>query len=475
MSSDDAFELKAQALNNDPRLKAAGIAALKFVGDKRYVVDGDLSSELPDQVPAAAHPGSDAGKPDLHRTLHVFVRVPNDSSYELKAQALNQDSRLKKAGIVGLRFVGEEQFIVEGEFSSTIPTPGEPPPSIESEAEPSTPATRTDLHVFIRMKRDDSYKLIADYLNDDSRLKEVGVSDVGLAKGQDSGGTASPFPLEDREPASPPSRPAPASAPRRKRIFWGCLLGGILLGLIGVGALAAGYFLSNNRPVQPVPVVSSPTFTSSPQTIPSRTPRPTQTPDVAATAAYEDVFADVENYVENGYLASTRGELYLMDDHTLESADIGYFYADYENVYENVQNFAVWTDISWESASPVNPPDYAACGFSYRSQDNGDGYLAMLSNDHVGMLYFVGENSDYVQPPEYTLQLGDPAQARFSLVVNEDQAYVLVNDRLFGKYALLPDELKGPGSIYYELLSGSSEDYGTRCEFRNTRLWVSEP
>ena len=56
MESADAFELKAQALNNDSRLKDAGIAALKFVGDKKYIADGEFSPEPPPSVAPAAGP-----------------------------------------------------------------------------------------------------------------------------------------------------------------------------------------------------------------------------------------------------------------------------------------------------------------------------------------------------------------------------------------------------------------------------------
>lgn len=39
LQSADAYELKAQALNRDPRFTQAGIFALKFTGDKNYVVE----------------------------------------------------------------------------------------------------------------------------------------------------------------------------------------------------------------------------------------------------------------------------------------------------------------------------------------------------------------------------------------------------------------------------------------------------
>src|SRR6266508_6039483 len=123
--SDDAFELKAQALNNDPRLKAAGISALKFENDKQYIADGEFSPEPPPPTtpepfdaaqdkPAAVEGGSDSA---MGGRLHVVVRVLSEDAYELKAQALNNDPRLKEAGISALKFESDKQYIVDGEFS----------------------------------------------------------------------------------------------------------------------------------------------------------------------------------------------------------------------------------------------------------------------------------------------------------------------------------------------------------------------
>ena len=94
MSSDDAFELKTQALNNDSRLKDAGIAALKFVGDKRYISNGEFSQDVP----------SPDAKPDttINKKVRVTLRVPRKDAYELVVKHLNKDPDLIKAGISGV-------------------------------------------------------------------------------------------------------------------------------------------------------------------------------------------------------------------------------------------------------------------------------------------------------------------------------------------------------------------------------------
>ncbi len=59
--------------------------------------------------------GASSGDFDISRieigSLHLFVKAPLDTAYELKAQALNQDSRLSSAGISAVRFVGDQKYI----------------------------------------------------------------------------------------------------------------------------------------------------------------------------------------------------------------------------------------------------------------------------------------------------------------------------------------------------------------------------
>jgi hypothetical protein len=66
-------------------------------------------------------------------SLHVFVQMPLDDSYELQAQALNRDPRLMAAGISAIRFKPQGSYIVDGEFSST--------PESQSASQPAAPTT----------------------------------------------------------------------------------------------------------------------------------------------------------------------------------------------------------------------------------------------------------------------------------------------------------------------------------------------
>ena len=167
MESADAFELKAQALNNDSRLKDAGISALKFIGDKKYIADGEFSHELPS--PSAPEPATEKNKsaPTPGKGLRVVLRMPNEDTYELKAQALNDHPRLKDAGIAALKFVGDKHFIANGEFSTDRPP--------ADSREPKLKTIGKKLQVVVRMSDKDAYELKAQALNSDPRLKEAGI------------------------------------------------------------------------------------------------------------------------------------------------------------------------------------------------------------------------------------------------------------------------------------------------------------
>lgn len=225
MENADAYELKAQALNKDPRLKEAGIAALKFTGDKLFIADGEFTPEPPPPAPEAV---SDKSKSDSAAgRLRVVLRMSSDDSYELKAQALNNDPRLKEAGIAALKFVGDKQYIYEGEFSPDLPSP-------ESETKS---AVDEKVRVTLRIPRKDAYELVARHLNNDPELIKAGISGVGLAKG------AGMVPVAQQT----------STPPRKKRNFVRYIVAAVIVGIIGVTGAGALFF---SNPPTPTPTTA---------------------------------------------------------------------------------------------------------------------------------------------------------------------------------------------------------------------------
>ena len=61
------------------------------------------------------------------------------------------------------------------------------------------------------------------------------------------------------------------------------------------------------------------------------------------------------------------------------------------------------------------------------------------------------------------------------LIVNDTQAYVLVDGEFIGEYTLSTDRLLDPGYLLYSIISGTNKDYGVRCEMTNSNLWIVKP
>ena len=246
MESADAFELKAQALNNDPRLKDAGIAALKFVGDKHFIADGEFSTDPTPADSRESKPKTIAGK------LRVVVRMSDQDAYELKAQALNDNPRFKDAGISAMKFVGDKQYISGGEFLTDLSSPTPKQKSVVDKM----------VRVTLRVPRKDAYELITKHLNNDPALIKAGVASVELAKG------AGMVPVPKETPARPQ---------KKKRGFLRFAVGTAILGLIGVigvvvlfgvpdvGALFyANFPAPTSTTVAQIPVSGEPTETATP-------------------------------------------------------------------------------------------------------------------------------------------------------------------------------------------------------------------
>jgi len=212
---------------------------------------------------------------------------------------------------------------------------------------------------------------------------------------------------------------------------------------------------------------------------PTFTPLPSATPDFAATKEVSDAQAKIQSYVDAGYLSSTDGKLFALDDYSREMAKINYLDYDLTGYNDLVQDFAVWADFKMQSARPVGYPEYSGCGFSFRIDPNNyDGYTAHITNSSVLLTYcsHVTHKCGRIGKTRGTgtLNLPNPAEASMELIVHDTQANVLVNGQFIGEYTLFTDKLTAPGYLLYSIISGTNADYGTRCEATNGHLWVAK-
>src|SRR5215211_5674427 len=87
-----------------------------------------------------------------------------------------------------------------------------------------------------------------------------------------------------------------------------------------------------------------PTETSTP----TRTPKPTATPNLAATQRRRDLEAEIQEYFDQGYLTTTKGNFRELDDFSDEWARLGYY--DMNPIGVQATDFVLSGHFKWSSA-----------------------------------------------------------------------------------------------------------------------------
>ena len=135
--------------------------------------------------------------------------------------------------------------------------------------------------------------------------------------------------------------------------------------------------------------------------------------------------------------------------------------------------------VKWSSA--YRSADISGCGFVFAAQENGDHYAVFLDRTQVLMLYAdpVAGFSRRVNVTSGTGRVkfdnpfDKPAEADFTLIVNDIYAYVLVDGEMIGKYTLSRSK-DLDGNLGLTLLSGTNKDFGTRCEMTDIRAFFPD-
>jgi hypothetical protein len=185
----------------------------------------------------------------------------------------------------------------------------------------------------------------------------------------------------------------------------------------------------------------------------------------------------VQKYYEAGQILTTKGEYMVLDDYEEENAHkLSYAWLETGVV---AKNFIVRADFEWSNA--IDTVNTSGCGFIFRLQPNQDHYIAILdAYSGVKLASHTDRGTFSMGSPQNGEQtLSDfgagPYQATFTLIVNELQTYVYVDDIYFGEYKLLEYRIRDSGPLAGAVLSAASEGYGTRCKMTNVRAWVIDP
>ena len=211
-----------------------------------------------------------------------------------------------------------------------------------------------------------------------------------------------------------------------------------------------------------------PTATNTP--IPTETPLPTSTPNLAATQQAEVLQSLLASFQEKGLLQATEGTFKTIPDFKRASANKGYLEDITDTGETTGDHFVFSAHFKWSSA--ISTPDRNGCGVVFGMQDNEDRYAVFVDREIILFVlkrgtyhYRVGRTNGPSGP-----KMGTPTDLDFALLVNGHMAYVSLNGTITS-YTLSADQTAA-GKLALTLLSGTTRDYGTRCEMTNIVVWT---
>ncbi|HCW05747.1 MAG TPA: hypothetical protein DGG95_00070 [Cytophagales bacterium] len=232
----------------------------------------------------------------------------------------------------------------------------------------------------------------------------------------------------------------------------------------GVGALDAT--------ATPVPT-NTPVATNTPLPTYTPLPLPTETPNVAATQKYDDIFAQVQKFADEGLIPNTDGKYIELEDFNETFTSSVGIYRPYKTDLV-LESFVFSGHVKWETA--VTIPEISGCGILFAQQEDTSDYAVFLDKSRI---YFSSSTPRFYSELGKTrgtglLSFGNPAEADLSLVVHDNHAYVYVDNEFIGEYTLAQEKtLKG--IFGYGIISRTNRDFGTRCEITNARIWDLNP
>jgi hypothetical protein len=211
-------------------------------------------------------------------------------------------------------------------------------------------------------------------------------------------------------------------------------------------------------------VVPTNTLVPTATPIPTRTPMPTATPNLAATQKYDSFYALVEELAGEGVIASTDGTYHSLDDYSDEFAKSGYYnWVTYDAV--ETSNFIMQAHVKLSNATNENVFK-SACGFVMSTVYTHHAIFFALDGNVNFRTDGADRGSNYLDASLFQ----NPDGLQLTLVLSNKTLRFYVND----KQAFTQVVYDSPLSVGPSILSGTSEGFGTRCEFTDVVLWDME-
>lgn len=199
-------------------------------------------------------------------------------------------------------------------------------------------------------------------------------------------------------------------------------------------------------------------------TVPTQTPEPTSTPNLAATQRYDSFQVWLEKLAADGSIPSLDGKYHSLDDYSESFAKIGYFNWSLYDTYLPT-NFIVQAKVQIANETTENAFK-SACGFVFNDQFSTHAMFFALDGNANYRTNSTDYGSKYLDSTLYQ----NPDGVLLTLIVSNKTVLFYVNDR----QAISQTVYSGPFHVGPAILSGTSEGFGTRCDFTEMVLWEME-
>lgn len=192
-----------------------------------------------------------------------------------------------------------------------------------------------------------------------------------------------------------------------------------------------------------------------------------QAHNAQSTANAGAMLADLQALEEEGRIESISGHYIQLDDFIKSAAMINYF--DFFETNNRSTNFALRAHMLLESAGTRGNAFTSGCGFVFRLQDFGNFYLIYQGMD--GNVWFFRELNDQLThvAHRYVGQVGFPrAEMDILFIVQGPTFQWFVDGSYIGQFY---EPVFEDGELFYSLVSGTNEGFGTRCTLTDVDLW----
>jgi len=210
-----------------------------------------------------------------------------------------------------------------------------------------------------------------------------------------------------------------------------------------------------------------------PTKIPTLTPRPTYTSTPDSYSTIKDEIGALNNpeldYIFQDFSKATVEHL---DDYSYNGATEYTLFPSYIDILP--EEFVIISNVSWNHSSDKITESAASCGFMFLNNMEDKSYFAVVSADgNVRLINMIEEYWNGVAHKKYKGRTLNPQSDEVQIIMSvQPYRFVLAveGDIILDKAM----EWDSVGYFGYTLISGTNRDYGTRCSFKDTIIFINK-